>query len=270
MSVDQLIKAVRLAAEKVRKAKTKLEQASRLGTDARDTLKSATVGHGAPEPTEALGHLGQVLDSPEGIPGKLDLLDRAATGLDGYATRLEGPPDDDGQQQPSGASAAQPRRPPPADTPFTNEHGDSYPPEAADLAARLPPRVTPGANERTHAVARSGGTILPTVTSGADSLTDATERLLRDHGCTQKQAEYLKYHAEIKVAELTLRRDDMTDVEVAINYTPCGVERQQEFAATCDKLLNRIFPRHGPRSLTVYGTYQDNRPYKTRYGRPQP
>ncbi|SFW12914.1 SCP1.201-like deaminase [Amycolatopsis australiensis] len=269
MPVDELVAAIRAAAAAVRKVRATMEQAQQLTTECRDTLRNATVGAGAPEPAEAMNHLGQALDGPESFAQRLAGLEQAASRLDGYAAHLEGAPSEPGQPPPTG-STAQPQARPPTSTPFTNSHGDSYPREAADLAARLPARVTPGASERTHAVARSGGTIFPTVTSGADSLTDATERLLREHGCTEKQAEYLKYHAEIKVAELVLRRDDLTDVEVAINYTPCGVERQQEFAATCDKLLNRIFPRHGARSLTVYGTYQDNRPYKTRYGRPQP
>ncbi|MEV6871624.1 DddA-like double-stranded DNA deaminase toxin [Amycolatopsis sp. NPDC051128] len=157
-----------------------------------------------------------------------------------------------------------------ADEPFTNKHGDCYPPEAADLAERLPKRVVPDTQMRTVAVARWNGHVLPNITSGYDALASDAERLLRDHDCTPSQARYLKSHAEIKVAELMLRRADMTDVEVAINNTPCGIEKQQEYEATCDKLLARIFPDDGDRSLTVYGTYQDNQPYEKRYGRAQP
>ncbi|MEV6832049.1 DddA-like double-stranded DNA deaminase toxin [Amycolatopsis sp. NPDC051102] len=268
MPVDEVVAAIRAAATAVRQVRATLEQAQQLTAEGRDLLRNHTVGAGAPEPTEAMNHYGQALDGPEGIARQRDSLKQVASRLDGYAARLEGAPS--GPSQPPTGSAAQPQPRPPANTPFTNGHGDNYPREAADLAARLPPRVTPGANERTHAVARWSGTVLPTVTSGADQLTDASERLLRENGCTEAQARYLKYHAEIKIAELMLRRDDMTDVEVAINYTPCGIEVQQDFAATCDKLLDRIFPSTGQRSLTVYGTYQDNRPYRKRYGRPQP
>lgn len=157
-----------------------------------------------------------------------------------------------------------------ADAPFTNKHRDCYPPEAADLAERLPKRVMPDSGEKTHAVARWGDKALPTVISGHGELADYAKHLLLTHGCTDDEANFLKSHAEIKVVELVLRRAYMTDVEVAINYTPCGIEKQQDYKATCDKLLGRIFPVDGDRSLTVYGTDQDNQPYKKRYGRPQP
>jgi hypothetical protein len=54
--------------------------------------------------------------------------------------------------------------------------------------------------------------------------------------------------------------------EITINNTPCGVERFQKFRAVCEKVLEETATRNGM-TLTVYGTYQDNRPYKRRYGR---
>ncbi|WP_184724675.1 DddA-like double-stranded DNA deaminase toxin [Saccharopolyspora phatthalungensis] len=51
--------------------------------------------------------------------------------------------------------------------------------------------------------------------------------------------------------------------EVAINYTPCGYERQRRLPNTCHRVLDRFLPEGY--SLTVYGTDQNNQPFRHTY-----
>ncbi|WP_337824577.1 DddA-like double-stranded DNA deaminase toxin [Amycolatopsis sp. A1MSW2902] len=115
------------------------------------------------------------------------------------------------------------------------------------------------------------GRVLPAVTSGGanDPLTHRAKDLLREHGYTDRQADFLKYHAEIKVVALMRMNPAIGDVEIAINNTPCGVEEFADFTTVCTKALDRLLPAVGSQSLTIYGSYQDNRPYTKRYGRPR-
>ncbi|OLZ43573.1 hypothetical protein BS329_38615 [Amycolatopsis coloradensis] len=184
-----------------------------------------------------------------------------------------------GQQEPAsdvtGKAVAAPVRPPaPASAPpsYTNPHGDTYPKEAAELAASLPPRCTHGATgQKTVGVPRVNGQLAPPIRSGGrqdDPQVVDAKKLLDNLGFTEKQADFLKYHVEVKAAALAQKFPSVERVEMAINNTPCGTEQFKDYWAVCDRVLTKAFPPDGTKSLTLHGSYQDNRPFSKHYGRP--
>jgi hypothetical protein len=260
VSVEDLLNAVAASIENAGKAKECYRETEELLIEARDALAAATKGSRAAEPAAVRSELGAVLSGLQGAHQKVII---AVARLEIYERRIRGdePSAAPGQQ----GSAAQSTEPVAAV--FTNEHGDRYPPEAAGLAKRLPKRVVPRTGDRTVGAVARNGQYLMTIESGSDraGLVKDAEVLLQSMGIEPK---LLGYHVEIKLATfMLLRKPYLTDLEVAINYTPCGVERQMELADVCDKVLTRLFPSDGDRSLTVYGTYQNNAPFRKHYGR---
>jgi hypothetical protein len=59
------------------------------------------------------------------------------------------------------------------------------------------------------------------------------------------------------------------EAEIAINNVPRGVEILRSKAVVCEKALRQLAARHGM-TLTVYGTYKNNQPFKKTYGRQEP
>ena len=178
-----------------------------------------------------------------------------------------------GAAPPPRTSPSPPRETPPGGRPaprqspttgpaaVTNRHGDRYPPEAAGLVENLPPRVVSRAGDRTVGVPRVAGRAAAPIESGYDpELSEAISARLAELGVRQT---YLRFHAELKVAQMMIRTGHQ-DVELAINNVPCGIETQRNWADTCDKVLDRYLPA-GYR-LTVYGTTRDNVPWRRTYG----
>jgi SCP1.201-like deaminase len=155
--------------------------------------------------------------------------------------------------------SAKDEMPPP--TGITNAHGDRYPQEAGALVAQLPKRVTPGAQERTVGVARMGDRELPEMSSGYDPVwSRAAEKHLESLGVNPER---LQHHVEVKLVAMMIDTRQ-PHAEVAINYTPCGVEIQRLRPDTCDKVLGDLLP--AGYTVTVYGTTQDNKPFRRTYG----
>jgi hypothetical protein len=172
-----------------------------------------------------------------------------------------------GETSPGGVPDSPPVKPI-ISPPYQNPHGDNYPPEAAIMAAALPKRVKPSTGDQTIAIVRVNGRIIPGTSSGGreavdQSVADAA-MLLRRLGFDGRTVNFLKTHAEIKVLA-RLQQFGVRHAEVTINNTPCGVESFPNFRAVCDKVLEGTTTRLGM-TLTVYGSYQDNRPYKRTYG----
>ncbi|MEV6442425.1 DddA-like double-stranded DNA deaminase toxin [Amycolatopsis sp. NPDC051716] len=123
---------------------------------------------------------------------------------------------------------------------------------------------------RTVAIPRLNGRKLPAVESGGsvdDPVVKEAYQLLRRHGCTVQEAQFLRWHAEIKVAALMHRSAINAEVEIVINNTPCGTEQFRWHPNVCAKVLMRLFPPDSSMRLTVYGSYQNNRPYQRTFGR---
>jgi hypothetical protein len=160
----------------------------------------------------------------------------------------------------------------PKEGPYRNPNGDQFFPEAAAMAAGLPKRVASGQGDRTVAIARVNGHVIPRISSGGSEHTDdntrAAAQLLRDSGYPPEQVEFLKYHAEIKTLAM-IHQFGVRAADVAINNTPCGVETARGKDAVCDKALQRLATLHGI-TLTVYGTCANNQPYHKEYGRSAP
>lgn len=146
---------------------------------------------------------------------------------------------------------------------ITNGHGDRYPPEAAGLIETLPRRVAPSQNERTvGAVRLDAGGEIPEISSESHrdwGLAKAARQRLGQLGI---KTQLLHFHVEMKVAAL-IADTGQTHAEVALNYTPCGYERQRRLPKTCHRLLERFLPEG--HSLTIYGTTQDNEPFRHTY-----
>ncbi|GAA0651025.1 hypothetical protein GCM10010174_88420 [Kutzneria viridogrisea] len=166
---------------------------------------------------------------------------------------VPGPP-----AQPPGPGQPPPRTPPAV----TNGHGDRYPPEAAGLAETLPPRVVPRTGQRTVGVPRIAGTVAPPISSGYDpDLSPAVNRRLTQMGI---DSDFLDAHVETKIAAKMIETGQR-DVEVCVNYVPCGIETQRSWPDVCDKILDEFLPIGY--TLRVYGTTKDNQPFKRTYGR---
>lgn len=160
-----------------------------------------------------------------------------------------------------GGSASKPSAPlPQAPPPITNHHGDAYPPEAAGLIEQLPPRVTPGAGNRTVGVIRLGDRLIPPMSSGEHPFWSpkVTDRL----DSMGIKADFLAAHVEMQLAEM-MRDTSTANAEVAINYTPCGYERQRALPDTCHRVLEDYLPEGY--NLTVYGTDRNNQPFRHTY-----
>jgi hypothetical protein len=139
---------------------------------------------------------------------------------------------------------------------------DRYPSAAGTLALNLPKRVTPSRQERTVGIAQLGNYQLPPISSGYDShWSPLAEQRLEAIGVAPDR---LKFHVEIKLVAMMIETRQ-TRAEIAINYTPCGVETQQFRPDTCDKVLDDMLPPGY--TLTVYGTTQNNEPFERTYGR---
>ncbi|SDZ53570.1 SCP1.201-like deaminase [Saccharopolyspora shandongensis] len=54
-----------------------------------------------------------------------------------------------------------------------------------------------------------------------------------------------------------------TEAELAINYTPCGVEQQRAMLDVCHRVLEEFLPIGY--TLIVYGTTQSNEPFRHTY-----
>jgi hypothetical protein len=144
----------------------------------------------------------------------------------------------------------------------TNSHGDRYPAHAAGLVEHLPPRVTPAAQQRTVGVARLGDRILPAFISGYDPMWSEQAR----HRLEQiaVSPDILQSHVEIKLVALMIDTGQ-THAQIAVNYTPCGVEVRRFAPDTCHRVLDDMLPVGY--TLTVHGTTQDNQPFTWTYGR---
>ncbi|MDQ2589280.1 hypothetical protein CKY47_36230 [Saccharothrix yanglingensis] len=79
----------------------------------------------------------------------------------------------------------------------------------------------------------------------------ATKNMLLTQGYTTAQADYLKFHVEVKAAELLSHMPEVDHATIAINYTPCGVEMNTDYRTTCDKMLTPILTRLG-KSLRLF------------------
>ncbi|MFC6093966.1 DddA-like double-stranded DNA deaminase toxin [Saccharothrix lopnurensis] len=152
---------------------------------------------------------------------------------------------------------------------YENPHGDRYPPQAGGSAAQLRPRVVPRSGDRTHGVMTINGRQVAELNSGTRNNPELVRKasgMLRGLGYRDAEIRYLHHHVEVKAVQLLTQFPNADHGEVTINNTPCGVETFQDSVIVCDKQLDRILEAFG-KSLTVYGTRQDNTPFTKTYGK---
>lgn len=253
-SIQDLVDELQGATQAITDGQSSTALAEALWHEADEWYTHALTGSGQPEEGVLAGisnNLPIVFDQAKA------LLDECHKKLQALIAHYTGPP---------------PTEPAPSKKPevpwYQNPHGDNYCAEAGIIAAGLPKRVTPNHDERTAAIVYINGRIIPGMISGGPERRDDNTRraadLLHDAGFQPGAVEFLKYHAEIKVFAM-LQERGVHNAQIAINYTPCGVERDQGKDIACDKALARLATRYGL-TLTVYGTYQNNQPFKKVYG----
>ncbi|MBE1580495.1 DddA-like double-stranded DNA deaminase toxin [Amycolatopsis roodepoortensis] len=267
-SVGEMIKALLGAVEKLDAAHQALEHAQPEFADAEAAYLQA-LGEAGYEAKEVLTICTSV---PPKVTEYLDELRAVRGRIMGYVDDLRGEHGPAAAETSKSDAAARPSSPAVTPPSYTNQHGDAYPKEAAELAALLPKRCLHGApKQKTVGVPRVNGRIAPPIRSGGgknDPQVIDAKKLLESLGFSETQADFLKYHVEVKAAALALKYPGVEKVEMAINNTPCGTEQFQGFKAVCDRVLTMAFPSNGAKSLTLHGSYQDNRPFRKHYGRP--
>ncbi|QIZ33485.1 DddA-like double-stranded DNA deaminase toxin [Saccharopolyspora sp. ASAGF58] len=220
--------------------------------ESREALGQALSGSNDLEAAEALGLQRSAADQ----------LDEARAKVAAIRERIEqyrrcigaGASSAAGSKPPEPERLAVPKRPPNA----VGVDGSEYPGAAAwAVDEGLPPRVQRGAGSPTVGYVRVNG--LPTrVQSGADGFSDTVDQRLREIGV--RRPFDLRRHVEMKIAAMMTRTGDQHQ-EVVINHAPCGSEPGQ--TRGCHDMLERFLPRG--RSMTVYGTTADGKPFSHTY-----
>ncbi|MET9263701.1 DddA-like double-stranded DNA deaminase toxin [Amycolatopsis sp. NPDC004079] len=230
MSVQKIVAAVEVAAEKSEAASARLKEAEQAAEEAGQALAKAVHGSSDEELGHAIGALAQAIQE---IPGLGRIVARVTGDLTTYARSLAG--DRDGQ--PDGSRESSIPAPP------SGGKDDGPDEDPVEKERRQLPERGIGRGVKTTGRWFAPGRNTSAVTSGVDDFTLQVNAALEEAGCP-----YVPVTAaadvELKIAA-AMRANDIREATVVINNVPC------EGPASCDALLGVVLPEGS--SMTVHG-----------------